>query len=329
MSIENLFTQPLVTGEKIVLRNEGTGIGPVARKDDVGFAFKSIKAGAGIVVKQNGDDIVITNSGTLQQSFLTLTESPANFTGANGKFLSYNSVTGKLEFAVVPPQYGSMLDLSDTPTSYSGMDHRYLRVDAPNNKVIFYDLEANLITPLTTRVSANEVAIGILQNRKIVTIGTAPPLVAVEGDFWFNAEDGSLYIAYGASPVSWIEVGSAEPVLPPVTSYDYGGTFEGTPTANQVIYRWRPPVAHTLKDEFAGCTFTCDTAPTATFSCQVFVGGVHVGDWHISTAKNYTLITLGTEVTVPANTEVKIVAPAVPVTGISGIMMAFIGDRQQ
>jgi hypothetical protein len=328
MAAENLFTQQLVTGEKIVLRNEGTGVGPVARKDDVGFAFRSITAGAGILVRANGDDIVITNSGTLQQSFLQLTEAPLNFTGANGKFLSYNSVTGKLEFNDVPPHYGALTNLSDTPTSYTGMNHRYLRVDETNNKVQFYDLEANLITPLTTRVTDLETISVQLQNRKFVTVADTPPSVANEGDFWFDATDGTLFVRYG-TPGTWLETGSAEPVLPPTTEYDYGGSFEGTPTANQVIYRWRPPVAHTLKDEFAGCTFTCDRAPTGTFSCQVFVGGIHVGDWHISTAKNYTLITLATEVQVAANTEVKIVAPAVADATITGITMAFIGDRLQ
>lgn len=328
MATENLFTQQLVTGESVVLRNSGGGVGTVARKDDLGFAFRSIAAGAGIHVTQNDDAIVITNSGTLQQSFLQLTEAPVNFTGANGKFLSYNSVTGKLEFNSVPPQYGALTNLSDTPASYTGMDHRYLKVDETNSKIQFYDLEANLINPLVDRVSALETTTVQLQNRKFVTVSDTAPLTANEGDFWFDATDGTLFVRYG-DPGAWLETGSAEPVLPPVTEYDYGGSFEGTPTANQVIYRWRPPVAHTLKDEFAGCTFTSDTAPTATFSCQVFVGGVHVGDWHISTAKNYTLITLATEVQVAANTEVKIVAPAIPDATITGICMAFIGDRQQ
>lgn len=328
MANENLFTQQLVTGEKITLRNAGTGVGTVASKDDLGFAFRNIKAGAGIIVKQNLDDIVITNSGTLQQSFLSLSEAPANFDGANGLFLSYNSVTGKLQFMSVPPQYGALTNLSDTPTSYTGMDHRYLKVDETNRKIQFYDLEANLITPLADRVSVLEAATVQLQNRKFVTVSDTAPSTANEGDFWFDSTDGTLFVRYG-TPGTWLETGSAEPVLPPVTEYDYGGSFESTPTANQVIYRWRPPVAHTLKDEFAGCTFTCDTAPSATFSCQVFVGGIHVGDWHISTAKNYTLITLATEVQVAANTEVKIVAPAVADTSITGITMAFIGDRQQ
>jgi hypothetical protein len=326
MSTENLFNQQLVTGEKITLRNVGTGQGgSVVRKDDIGFAFRSIKAGAGIQVKNQGDDIVITNSGTLQQSFLTLIEAPTSFTGANGKFLSYNSLTTKLEFTDVPPNYGSFLNLSDTPNSYTNVDGQFLKVNGTT--VGYYDLEGIHLTPLSTRLTAAEGNILALQEKKIVTVASVPPADedVNEGDFWFDSEDGTLYIRYTAT---WVETGSAEPVLPPVSTYDYGGSFEGTPTANQVIYRWRPPVGHTLADEFAGCTFTCETAPSATFSCKVFVNGTYVGDWHISTAKNSVLITLDTEVIVPPHAEVKIVAPAVAVTGITGITMAFLGERQ-
>lgn len=327
MATENLFNQQLVTGEKVTLRNVGQGIGTVARKDDFGFAFRGIKAGAGIQVKQQGDDVVITNSGTLAQSFLTLTEAPASFVGANGKFLTYNQVTGKLEFTNVPPNYGSFLTLSDTPNSYADVQGRFLMVD--NNAIVYHDILGIRVVPIENRLVTAENNISDLQDKKVVTVGPVAPVDAVEGDFWFHANDGALYIRYGVGDdATWIEVGSAEPVLPPSTTYDYGGSFEGTPTANQVIYRWRPPVAHVLKDEFVGCSFTCDTAPGSTFSCKVYVNGTHVGDWHISTAKNSIMITLATEVTVPPHAEVKIVAPAVPVTNITGITMTFLGERQ-
>ncbi len=181
---------------------------------------------------------------------------------------------------------------------------------------------------METRVSNLETDVNVLEAKKVVTVAPTAPTSPVEGDFWLNANTGTLYIRYGTSPGTWMEIGSAEPQAPEVEMYDYGGSFEATPTTSQVLYRWRPPVGHVLKDEFQGCSFTCATAPSATFSCKIFVNGIHVGDWHISSSKNYTLVTLATDVVIPPNAEVKVVAPVTAVSGITGITMTFVGERQ-
>lgn len=327
MAYENLFTQTLSTGEKVSLQNSGSGVGLILRKDTSGFAFKSLIPGPGISLKTVGDTIVVTNTSAIPHSFLDLTDVPASYAGAAGKFIRYNGATAKLEFSDVPSNYGTILTLVDTPNSYTGANGRVLTVDSTNNQIIFTDLIGTTIAPMQAAIATLTSSLAVVAQKKVAIIDDDPPTDPVEGDLWFKATDGSFYIWYDDN-AGWVEIGSAEPVEQPVQLYDYGGSFEGTPTSNQVIFRYRPPFDHILLDEFGSCAFTASHNPNVTFTCRVYVNGVQVGDWHISSTGTAELVTLNTQVIVPAFSEVKIVAPATVVTGISGICMVFVGERQ-
>lgn len=75
-------------------------------------------------------------------SFVELTDTPSSFSGAGGYHVKVNSGATALEFVATPAVYDEFTDLTDTPASYSGLGGRLLRVNAGETAVEAFTYEA-------------------------------------------------------------------------------------------------------------------------------------------------------------------------------------------
>ncbi len=71
-------------------------------------------------------------------SFIGLTDTPANYSGAIGKYLRVNSSGTAIEFVDLPSGALTFLELTDTPNSYTGQALKGLRVNAAGTAIEFY-----------------------------------------------------------------------------------------------------------------------------------------------------------------------------------------------
>jgi hypothetical protein len=83
---------------------------------------------------------------TVKEDFTDLDDTPASYTGQAGNFLKVNSGATGLEFAVGSELNLSLLNLSDTPDNYSTADGKFLQYDADSGTTAFSDINGS-ITP--------------------------------------------------------------------------------------------------------------------------------------------------------------------------------------
>lgn len=295
----------------IKMQNVGQGSGVFARKERDGqtFSFRRLAAGSGMTISEVGDSIYLTATGGVE-NFVNLKDVPNSFTGQDGNILVVDEANSRLVFKPAPG--GSFLSLSDTPSSFTGHNGEYLRVNANTGKIEFASI-----------------SLGTQPAR--ITFAPIPPDGALQGDGWWDTDDGSFYLYYtDGDSGQWVESGSSEPALIPQSqyAYDYGAYFDGQPGPSDVVYRWRAPRAHTLAANFDGCLFTCGTNPTANATFQVFINGQSVGSWIISPSGAATMVsnTQGS-IDVPANQEIKIVAPTAADATLADLVISFKGER--
>lgn len=84
-------------------------------------------------------------------TFLDLADTPANYSGASGKYVRVKSDGSGLEFNDVSSGVSSFLGLSDTPGSYSGQGGKSVRVNADGTALEFY-VPALATTPTLAEV---------------------------------------------------------------------------------------------------------------------------------------------------------------------------------
>jgi len=353
--VENTYVQGRIGAVDINMQNVGSGAGVYARKerDGLTFNFRRLQAGSGISIQELNDSIVFTASGEGGR-FINLSDTPKSFVGMNGKTFVVDEASNSLVFADLPtivPGIDNFLDLTDTPDSYEGSTGKYLRVSELGT-IRFDDLV--IPDPVTSFLALTDTpdsfigAIGkvltvganysvvfsdlvIPEQGARITFAEFPPSNPRQGDGWWNTVDGSFFLYYvDADSGQWIESGASEPSSSPavVAPYDYGSFYDGQPQANETIYRWRAPRAHTLSSNFAGCLFTCGTNPTNNFSCKVWINGAQVGTWTINPAGAATLVSsVNGRIDVPANVEIKIVAPAQTDATLADLVVSFKGER--
>ena len=70
------------------------------------------------------------------EQFLDLTDTPSSFSGQASKFLAVNSGETAVEFNAFD---GTILGLSDTPSSFSGAGDYYVRINSGATAVVFTD----------------------------------------------------------------------------------------------------------------------------------------------------------------------------------------------
>lgn len=206
----------------------------------------------------------------------------------------------------------SFIKLVDAPSSFVGQGGKILQVDEANNRIIFADAPQ----------SANRIHFGPVPP-------TSPP--PIQGDGWWDTDDGSFYLYYrDANTGQWVESGASEPKVEPqeLMAYDYGAYYDGQPGSADVVYRWRAPRAHTIAANFEGCLFTCGVNPSNLFECQVFVNGQNVGSWNINpSGAAYMVSNVQGPIDVPANQEIKIVAPVQTDATLADLVISFKGER--
>lgn len=308
---DNSYVSAKSNNLDIKMQNVGQGSGVFARKERDGqtFSFRRLAAGGGMTISEVGDSIYLTATGGVE-NFVSLKDVPNSFTGQDGKILVVDEANSRLVFKTAPG--GSFLSLSDTPTSFNGHNGEYLRVNSVTGKIEF--------APINISVQPAR-----------ITFSAFPPSNPMQGDGWWDTDDGAFYLYYLDDDTGqWVESGSSEPATIPQSqfAYDYGAYYDGQPGPGEVVYRWRAPRSHTLADNFDGCLFTCGINPTSNATFNVLINGQNVGTWTINPSGAVTMVstTQGT-IDVPANQEIKIVAPAAADATLADLVISFKGER--
>lgn len=295
----------------IKMQNVGQGSGVFARKERDGqtFSFRRLAAGGGMVISEVGDSIYLTATGGVE-NFIHLKDVPESFVGQDGKILVVDEANSRLVFR--DGAGDSFLSLKDTPSSYSGHNGEYLRVNAITGKIEF-------------------ASIAIATQPARITFSPTPPSNPMQGDGWWDTDDGAFYLFYlDDDSGQWVESGSNEPGATPQDqfAYDYGAYFDGQPGPSEVVYRWRAPRAHVLEDNFMGCLFTCGVNPTANAVFNILINGQNVGTWTLNSSGAATMVSTGQgPIDVPANQEIKIVAPIAADATLADLVISFKGER--
>lgn len=313
--VDNGYVSAKQNVAELKIQNVGRGAASFARRESDGltYSFRRIQGGDGVSVTEAGDSLLIT-AATGAVSFVNLTDAPSTYVGSNGKILMVDEANNRLTFQDPPEMTTSFLELTDTPDSFFGANGKFLTVNSATGKIEFTAL--TLPTPPAR-----------------ITFAPAPPTnpAPVQGDGWWDTEDGSFYLYYqDANTGQWVESGASEPKteLQETFAYDYGAYYDGEPGPSEVVYRWRAPRAHRLAPDFEGCLFTCGTNPTSNFICTVYVNGAIVGTWTITPSGGSTLVSsVQGEIYVPANQEIKIVAPIQTDATLADLVISFKGER--
>lgn len=96
-----------IAGNTVQVQNLGTGEGEIFKDKVLGntLRFRTLKEGANVAIIQNGDEITIsaaTGGGGGDGTFISLTDTPANYTGSANCYVKVNAGATALEF-VNPP----------------------------------------------------------------------------------------------------------------------------------------------------------------------------------------------------------------------------------
>lgn len=312
---DNSYVSAKQTSTAINIQNVGRGAGSFARReaDGVTYSFRRINGGDGVAITEVGDSILIT-AATGADSFVKLKDAPSTFVGSNGMVPVVDEANNRLVFQAFPAAVTSFLALTDTPDTFNNANGKFLSVNSTTGKIEFTSV---VIPEQSARITFSEV----------------PPIAPTpkQGDGWWNTTDGSFFLFYtDANSGQWVESGASEPKVEAqdLMAYDYGAYYDGQPGPSETVYRWRAPRGHQLQANFLGCLFTCGTNPSRAFPCEVFVNGTSVGTWTINTSGAVTMVSNVQDVIqVPANQEIKIVAPAQTDATLADLVISFKGER--
>lgn len=300
---------------ELKIQNIGRGSAVFSRReaDGLTYSFRRIQGGDGVSVIEVGDSLLITAS-IGADSFIKLKDVPSSLVGHNGMVPVVDEENHRLVFQTLPETVSSFLELSDTPNSFDDSEGKFLTVNSSTGQIEF-----------TTLVLPDQAA--------RITFSPTPPTspVPMLGDGWWDTTDGSFYLYYQTGNLGqWVESGSSEYKIEPQESlaYDYGSYYDGEPGPSEILYRWRAPRAHRLAANFEGCLFTCGTNPTNLFICTVYVNGSIVGTWTINPSGASTLVSsVQGEISIPANQEIKVVAPIQTDATLADLVISFKGER--
>lgn len=112
------------------------------------------------------------------------------------------------------------------------------------------------------------------------------------------------------------------------SAYDFGASFEATPTASQVVGRVQIGRNITVPADMAGASGAVQVNPTATFAVDVQDDGVSIGTISVNTSGFFTFTTAGgTAKSIAAGSVVKFIAPGTvdtTVAGFSAVLLATV-----
>ncbi len=75
--------------------------------------------------------------GTIETALIDAADTPATFSGAQGKYLQVNSAENGVEFTTIDGGSQTFTGLTDTPTTYSGSEDKYLVIGSTGSGIEF------------------------------------------------------------------------------------------------------------------------------------------------------------------------------------------------
>ena len=141
-------------------------------------------------------------AGAGASTFASLTDTPANFTGAANKTVKVNSSGNALEFVTVTTPAGNFAGLTDTPSSFTGQGGKTVKVNSAGNALEFVTVGASDVVNDTTPqlggnldVQTNEITTSTTNgNVKVTPNGTG--VVEIKGA---GGADGTLQLNCSAN----------------------------------------------------------------------------------------------------------------------------------
>ena len=142
------------------------------------------------------------SAGAGATTFTTLSDTPANFTGAAGKTLKVNSSGNAVEFVTVTTPAGNFAGLTDTPSSLTGQGGKTVKVNSGGTALEFVTVGASDVVNDTTPqlggnldVQTNEITTSTTNgNVKVTPNGTG--VVEIKGA---GGADGTLQLNCSAN----------------------------------------------------------------------------------------------------------------------------------
>tara|TARA_Y100000813_G_scaffold28769_2_gene18157 strand:+ start:2456 stop:4300 length:1845 start_codon:yes stop_codon:yes gene_type:complete len=142
------------------------------------------------------------SAGAGATTFTTLSDTPANFTGAAGKTVKVNSSGNALEFVTVTTPAGNFAGLTDTPSSLTGQGGKTVKVNSGGTALEFVTVGASDVVNDTTPqlggnldVQTNEITTSTTNgNIKVTPNGTG--VVEIKGA---GGADGTLQLNCSAN----------------------------------------------------------------------------------------------------------------------------------
>ncbi len=95
------------------------------------------------------------SSGQGATDFTSLTDTPANFTGAAGKTVKVNSSGNALEFVTVTTPAGNFAGLTDTPSSLTGQGGKTVKVNSGGTALEFETVSSEVVSDTTPQLGGN------------------------------------------------------------------------------------------------------------------------------------------------------------------------------
>ena len=139
------------------------------------------------------------SAGAGATTFTTLSDTPANFTGAAGKTVKVNSSGNALEFVTVTVPAGNFAGLTDTPSSLTGQGGKTVKVNSGGTALEFETVATDVVDDSSPQlggnldVQANEITTSTTNgNIKLTPDGTGK--VEVKGN---GSNDGQIVLNCG------------------------------------------------------------------------------------------------------------------------------------
>ena len=95
------------------------------------------------------------SAGAGATTFTTLSDTPANFTGAAGKTVKVNSSGNALEFVTVTVPAGNFAGLTDTPSSLTGQGGKTVKVNSGGTALEFETVSSEVVSDTTPQLGGN------------------------------------------------------------------------------------------------------------------------------------------------------------------------------
>ena len=95
------------------------------------------------------------SAGAGATTFTTLSDTPANFTGAAGKTLKVNSSGNAVEFVTVTVPAGNFAGLTDTPSSLTGQGGKTVKVNSGGTALEFETVSSEVVSDTTPQLGGN------------------------------------------------------------------------------------------------------------------------------------------------------------------------------